>query len=67
MLAVRVEVVPDGRSASFKGPIKAYEVLEALGFTSEEAVVIINGRPVPETYVIPDGSEVRVVRVLSGG
>jgi sulfur carrier protein ThiS len=60
-------LVPDGRSLRFNGPLKASELLRILGLSTDEAVVIVEGKPVPEDGVIADGARVEVVRVLSGG
>lgn len=71
-MAIRVETLPDRRTVevAVSGPIRAGDLLRMLrdkGITWGEAVVILEGRPLPEDALVPDGSKVTVVRVLSGG
>jgi len=66
-LAIEVILVPEGRSLHFKGPLKASELLRLLGLSTDEVVVTVGGKPVPEDGVIADGARVEIVRVLSGG
>ncbi len=42
------------------------ELLDALGFNPEAAVVLVDGRPVPEDARV-DAEDVVVMRTLSGG
>ncbi len=42
------------------------EVLDELGFNPEAAVVLVDGRPVPEDATV-EAEEVVVMRTLSGG
>jgi sulfur carrier protein ThiS len=66
-LAVEVVLIPEGRSLRLDGPLKVSELLRLLGLSTDEAVVVVEGKPVPEDGVIADGTRVEVVRVLSGG
>lgn len=42
------------------------EILDSLGLNPEAAVVLVDGRPVPEDAAV-DAEEVVVMRTLSGG
>ena len=66
---VRARLIPGGgeKEVSVEGRIKVRDLLRALGFSSEEAVVIKSGTPLTEEDYLEPGDEVEVVRVLSGG
>ena len=68
MTRIRVRLLPDGgeKVIEAEGPLTAGRLLEKLGLSRETHVVMVNGRPVPESEFLGEG-EVVVVRVLSGG
>jgi uncharacterized protein (TIGR00269 family) len=67
-MGITVKLVPENRVVSIeRDEARASDILAELGYSSEEAVVILNGRPVPEDHVVKRGDDVVVVRVLSGG
>ena len=63
----RVVIEPEGTTIEVSAPLRVSELLASLGLSSEEAVVLINGTPVPEQAVIEGEDEVRVLRVRSSG
>ncbi|MCE4613123.1 MAG: TIGR00269 family protein [Desulfurococcales archaeon] len=63
-----MKLLPENKTIEIsKDEARASEVLAELGYSSEEAVVLLNGKPVPEDHKIRRGDHVVVVRVLSGG
>ena len=65
---IRVKLVPEGRVVEVEASeMRVSELLKRLGYARESAVVLVGGRPVVEDEVVRAGSEVVVVRVLSGG
>ncbi len=66
---MKVRLLPGGDVVSLdvgKG-VRASKLLKLLDLSPEEAVVLVDGRPLTEDDVVPEGSEVVVVRVASGG
>jgi sulfur carrier protein ThiS len=43
------------------------DLLARLDLTPEQAILVVDGGPVPHTERLPDGAMVKVVRVASGG
>ncbi len=43
------------------------DLLERLGLTPEQAVLVVDGGPLPHPERLPDGASVKVVQVASGG
>ena len=67
-MGISVKLVPENKVVSIdRDEARASDILAELGYSSEEAVVILNGRPVPEDSRVRQGDDVVVVRVLSGG
>ena len=67
--AVRVTVKPGNRvvEVSVDGEITVAELVERLGFSRESVVVVIDGKVAPEWARVKPGSEVLVLRAVSGG
>ncbi len=68
MARVKVRMLPGGEEleVEVEGEPRAGELLARLGLDPESHVVLVDGRPVPESEPVK-GREVVVVRVLSGG
>lgn len=74
-MAVKAELVPEGVTVEVEveargGGVRVRDLVNALrrmGRLAGDVVVVFEGRPLPEDAVIPDGSTVTVLRVLSGG
>ena len=43
------------------------DLLVQLDLTAEQAILIVDGRPVPHTEQLPTGIPVKIVQVASGG
>ncbi len=63
---VFVKLVPENKIVEVKAS-RVKELFVELGLSSEAYIVLVNGKPVVETYRFNEGDEVVVVRVLSGG
>lgn len=58
----------DGKKAAMpKSIATAGGLLEALGISTEEALVRIGGRVVPDTASLPGRGKIEVIRVVYGG
>lgn len=42
-------------------------LISKLGLTPDGVILIVGGKPMPYTGALRDGSEVKVIRVASGG
>ena len=68
VLGIKARLIPDNVIVEINADrIKGRDILSKLGLDPESAVVIADGRPIPEDDYVTSGSEVVVVRVLSGG
>ena len=69
MARLRVRLMPENRvrEVEVEGPVRAAELLRLLGLPVEAAVVVVNGRVVPEWEEIKPDGEVLVIRAVSGG
>ncbi|MEB3780084.1 MAG: hypothetical protein GSR85_07630 [Desulfurococcales archaeon] len=67
-MGIKVKLVPDNVMVEIDADrAKASHILSKLRLDPESAVVIVDGKPVPEDDYVEAGSNVVVVRVLSGG
>ena len=67
-MGIKVKLVPDNTIVELDvDRIKAGRILSKLKLDPESAVVIADGKPVPEDEYVEANSNVVVVRVLSGG
>ncbi len=55
------------RELEVPGPVGALALVRQLGYNREAVLVIVNGTLVTEDATIPDGSEVEIRPVISGG
>jgi sulfur carrier protein len=67
MGGVKVLLRNPKRELEVPGPIGVLSLLRQLGYTREAVLVIVNGTLVTEDATIPEGSEVEVRPVVSGG
>lgn len=67
-MAIRVRLIPGNREEEIDArEIRVEELLRRLGLSPESHVVLVDGAPVTEDTIVREGSDVVVVRVLSGG
>lgn len=66
---VRVKVRPGGstREVELEGRPRVRELVKALGYREEEAVVVRGGTVLTEDEALADGDEVEVYEAISGG
>ena len=67
MGAVKILLRNPKREVEVGGPIGVLALLEQLGYSREAVLVIVNGSLVTGDATIPEGSDVEVRPVISGG
>lgn len=69
MVKVRVRLLPEDRVVEVEAGegVTVDRLLRVLGLSRESHIVLVDGKPIPESERVPPGSDVVVVRVVSGG
>ncbi len=67
-MAIRVRLIPGNREEEIDArEISVQPLHRTLGLSPDPHVVLVDGAPVTEDTVVREGSDVVIVRVLSGG
>jgi len=67
-MIVRVRIFGrETREVEIRRGARIEDLLEVLGLNPEEVLVLLGGRLVTEDLVLPEGAELEVVSVVSGG
>lgn len=66
---LKVRLLPENKlvEVEVEAGEKVSKLLERLGLTRESYIVLADGAPIPETERVPLGSDIVVLRVVSGG
>ncbi|HEW92281.1 MAG TPA: hypothetical protein ENF81_07045 [Thermotogaceae bacterium] len=62
-----MKVIFRNKLYSFSYRLKVKELMKNLNLSSEEFLVVVNGKLVTEDEVIPEDAEVKIIPVVSGG
>lgn len=67
-IRVKARVIPEGKTLTAELETgRVAELLQKLGFSLDDAVVVKNGKPLLEEEKLSDGDEIIVVRMATGG
>ncbi|MCD6545797.1 MAG: MoaD/ThiS family protein [Thermotogae bacterium] len=62
-----MKVIFRNKLYNFSYKLKVKELMKNLNLSSEEFLVVVNGKLVTEDEVIPKDAEVKIIPVVSGG
>ncbi len=62
-----MKITIDGKSATVPERTSIGGLLLKKGISGQVAIVKVNGRARPETYVINEGEKVEIIKVVFGG
>ena len=62
-----MKVIFRNKLYNFSYKLKVKELMKNLNLSSEEFLVVVNGKLVTEDEVIPEDAEVKIIPVVSGG
>ncbi|MCL5408393.1 MAG: MoaD/ThiS family protein [Candidatus Thermoplasmatota archaeon] len=64
---VRIKIFGENGEIQIEGDKSGQTVLKQLGLSSSSAIIMRNGRPIPEDIQLGDEDDITIIKSFSGG